>query len=118
VAGQICGRSSAYLEQKGPKLKSVSLLLSSRILGKSRKYYLPTHKDNNSVFLKPKLTESENYWGTEFFTSTALVWPKSSAKRAGNTAGKENGAAPVQQRRASLGFLDEEAKLDTEERRR
>jgi hypothetical protein len=45
-------------------------------------------------------------------------WPKSSAKRVGNTAGKENGAASVQQRRASLGFLDEEAKLDTEERRR
>jgi hypothetical protein len=65
------------LNEKGPKRgrtfkKFVSLLLSSLILGRSKKYYyFPIHTDKNSVSVFLNLSKSENYWGTDFFSLAA-----------------------------------------------
>jgi hypothetical protein len=83
LKGKSAAEFLANFEQKGPKsgrplTKIVSLLLSSLILLKSKKYYyFPEHTCQNNVFLKPKFLQKGKtfYLGADFFPQ----WPNFSS---------------------------------------
>ncbi len=73
-----CVRILADCEQKGAKIwKIVSPPLSALLVGKSKKYYVPTLTEKISVFLEPNFFKK---WKLQLDRIFLLDWPKSSAK--------------------------------------
>jgi hypothetical protein len=79
-----CGLVLSDFEQKGPNRGQtlenfVSILLSSLILGKIKKYYsFSINTDKNSVFLKPKCPQK--YWGGRICFSSAAEFFRRTVK--------------------------------------